>query len=666
MRAKAGGLSALFIATLGAIALWIAAGAQRVEAGAFTFAGETYGVDLITHPEGYTGSGGVVNVTVCVDPTSANADEMEVPVQNLVNTWNALNPVTGNVLLGGANDLTSNELDFESMALHEVGHCIGLAHSNAASESGLTGNDRDATKATDGANNSFDIDEGDDGVMGSGDDERDDDVNLHWFRTSNNNPFTIDSVVDSTTYSRDLDDLPEDDLFATNGDRNVAALLGSPNTEAVMQQGTFFNEEQRQLSHDDVATLRYGMSGIDEVEGTSDDYTMLLTYSGLTTSCDIVLDFDNSETGFAVCQIGGVFLNSDHVQTTSSAIFFNNNFNWFFTPELSICGDDNLDPGEQCDDGNLLDGDCCSSACAYEAPNSSCDLDDDVCTDDRCDSVGVCVDGDDLDCDNGMFCDGSESCDETLGCQAGTPVVIDDGVGCTDDSCDEGSDVVVNAPNAASCDNGMFCDGSESCDATLDCQAGTPVVIDDGVGCTDDSCDEGADVVVNSPNAASCDNGMFCDGAETCDATLDCQAGTSVVVDDGVGCTDDSCDEGSDVVVNAPNAASCDNGMFCDGSETCDATLDCQAGTSVVVDDGVGCTDDSCDEVGDVVVNAPNTATCDDSDPCTAGSCDANLGCLYEPIPNCPAPVPAANRSIIGLLIAMLLVLGVRSLATRT
>ena len=36
MRAKPGGLSALFIATLGAIALWIAAGAQRVEAGAFT------------------------------------------------------------------------------------------------------------------------------------------------------------------------------------------------------------------------------------------------------------------------------------------------------------------------------------------------------------------------------------------------------------------------------------------------------------------------------------------------------------------------------------------------------------------------------------------------------------------------------------------------------
>jgi len=133
----------------------------------------------------------------------------------------------------------------------------------------------------------------------------------------------------------------------------------------------------------------------------------------------------------------------------------------------------------------------------------------------------------DAECDNGAFCDGAETCDLSSGiCQAGTPVNVDDGVGCTDDSCDETDDVVVNVPNDGLCDNGAFCDGSETCDVVNDCQAGTPVDVDDGVGCTDDSCDEANDTVVNAPNDGLCDNGMFCDGSETCDTINDCQAGT--------------------------------------------------------------------------------------------------------------------------------------------
>ena len=62
------------------------------------------------------------------------------------------------------------------------------------------------------------------------------------------------------------------------------------------------------------------------------------------------------------------------------------------------------------------------------------------------------------------------------------------------------------------CDNGFFCDGTETCDPALDCQAGTPPATDDGVGCTDDSCDEATDSIVNAANSATCDNGLFCDG----------------------------------------------------------------------------------------------------------------------------------------------------------
>jgi uncharacterized protein YggL (DUF469 family) len=141
--------------------------------------------------------------------------------------------------------------------------------------------------------------------------------------------------------------------------------------------------------------------------------------------------------------------------------------------------------------------------------------------------------------------------------------------------------------NDSNCDNGLFCDGSETCDAALDCQAGTAPSADDGVGCTDDSCDEATDSLINTVNDSNCDNGLFCDGSETCDAALDCQAGTAPSVDDGAGCTDDSCDEATDSIVNTVNDGTCDNGLFCDGSETCDAALDCQAGTAPPIDEGV-------------------------------------------------------------------------------
>ena len=194
----------------------------------------------------------------------------------------------------------------------------------------------------------------------------------------------------------------------------------------------------------------------------------------------------------------------------------------------------------------------------------------------------------DADCDDGLSCNGAEFCDSGS-CQAGTPVDCDDGVACTVDSCNEETDSCDNGTNDASCDNGFFCDGTETCDALADCQAGTLVNCDDGVGCTVDSCNEETDSCDNDANDASCDNGFFCDGTETCDALADCQAGTLVNCDDGVGCTVDSCNEETDSCDNDASDALCDNALFCDGDETCDAELDCQPG-------GDPCPGQSCDE----------------------------------------------------------------------
>ena len=303
------------------------------QGGAFIFAGESNGVDVIAHPTGYTGSGGVAQVSLCVDPSSANAADMEISVQNIATVINDLQAVTPNLLSGGNNDIPSGAVDFESVALHEVGHCIGLAHPNLGSQNGVT--NTNSTNTTDGANNNFNEDNGVDNIFGSADDVRGDDVNLHWFRTVDNNPFLLGTTIDTTTYSRDLNDLPGGDLFPANADRTVgSSIFGFSNTEAVMQQGSVFDEDQRNLAADDVATLRLGMAGVDETEGTADDYTIQVTYAGLTTSCDVVLRFNNAATGFAVCSVGGSGIGGSHIRITSGTASFNTGFNWYFNDQL--------------------------------------------------------------------------------------------------------------------------------------------------------------------------------------------------------------------------------------------------------------------------------------------------------------------------------------------
>lgn len=97
---------------------------------------------------------------------------------------------------------------------------------------------------------------------------------------------------------------------------------------------------------------------------------------------------------------------------------------------------------------------------------------------------------------------------------------------------------------------------------------------------------------------ADCDDAAFCNGSETCSAGV-CQPGTAPVLDDAVACTDDSCDETGDVVVHTPNDAHCDNALFCDGTETCDAVSDCQPGIAPCLGG------EDCDETADLCDDEP-------------------------------------------------------------
>ncbi len=326
-----------------------------LSAGAYIFSGETYGVDVVTHPNTYTGTEDVVTVRVCIAPSSPNAAAMEYSVQNNVDVYNQLLPTTDNVKLNSNNNVPSGYIDFESVALHEVGHCLGMAHINAASESGLTGSQQNYTKATDGVDDAFNLNAGPDGVIGSSDDIRGDDEHLVWFRRSNNNPFTLDTVIDSTTYSRNLADLPAGHSFSANADRAVSTLLGLPKTEAVMQQGTYFDEAQRTLGHDDVATLLYAASGVDEREIGNryerDNYSIVLEYGGISdTNCDVSMSF-TATAGLAFCEVGGASIGADHVRITTASIEFGEGFNWFFNssntaPVLNAIGYQSLTEGD--------------------------------------------------------------------------------------------------------------------------------------------------------------------------------------------------------------------------------------------------------------------------------------------------------------------------------
>ncbi|MBW1881844.1 MAG: hypothetical protein JRJ84_26100, partial [Deltaproteobacteria bacterium] len=294
-------------------------------------------------------------------------------------------------------------------------------------------------------------------------------------------------------------------------------------------------------------------------------------------------------------------LSNENSTTTDSQRQYGDIIVWSMTAAGSgVCGDGTLDGGEACDDGGTNGTTTCGCAIDCSYPTAA------------------------TPCDNATVCDGAETCDGAGSCTAGTPLVLDDGVGCTVDSCDPITGIA-NVPDDNLCDDSDVCTGTETCDALSDCQAGTPLVVDDGVSCTIDSCDP-VSGIANVPNDALCDDSDVCTGVETCDAVLDCQAGTPLDPDDGVACTDDGCDPVTGVA-NVPNHGSCQDADVCNGAETCDAVLDCQAGTPLDPNDGVSCTVDSCDPITGVA-NVATDALCDDNDVCTGTeTCDAVLDC---------------------------------------
>lgn len=200
--------------------------------------------------------------------------------------------------------------------------------------------------------------------------------------------------------------------------------------------------------------------------------------------------------------------------------------------------------------------------------------------------------------------------------------------------------VIPSCANDGDCDNGLYCDGPETCVQGA-CAAGVAPVFSDSKSCTDDSCDEVNDRVVHTVRDGLCGDNNPCNGTETCqpnnvdsDAVTGCFGGTPLDCGDANDCTIDSCVAGVGCNHNAAaaNTNACDDGVACTINDACNngacvGQADCQA-PSV-------CQVGSCENDGQCsFVNVADGMGCGLNSICVQGACAAN-SCLANDSPVC-------------------------------
>ncbi|NOT02633.1 MAG: hypothetical protein HOP29_18665 [Phycisphaerales bacterium] len=239
------------------------------------------------------------------------------------------------------------------------------------------------------------------------------------------------------------------------------------------------------------------------------------------------------------------------------------------------------------------------------------------------------------DCDDDVFCNGAEVCNPENECQPGLPETCDDSVDCTQDDCDDVYDACRHTPIHNDCNDGLFCNGAEACDEQSGCLPGNNPC-GDGVDCTIDSCDETTDTCGHLPEHTNCDDNVLCNGAEVCNPATGCQPGLPETCDDGIDCTQDECDDISDACRHTAISGDCDDDVLCNGAEVCNPATGCQPGLPETCNDGIDCTEDDCDDISDACRHTPINSDCNDGLFCNgAETCDVNGGC-QSGAPPCP------------------------------
>ncbi len=187
---------------------------------------------------------------------------------------------------------------FESTSVlaHELGHCAMALDESNNSDDGASSGQSDHT-------NSYEelaIQSGADGIPGTSDDQvfpLPGTRLVHWFRLGLNDPFFEEFIaVDSSNFTRVVQSLPAGHSWATRGNKDVAASLSYlPSSQSLMWGLASPRTQFVSLIQDDINTVEFAGSGLDEVRPTSDDYTIELQFveDCIVDDADIIVTMES-------------------------------------------------------------------------------------------------------------------------------------------------------------------------------------------------------------------------------------------------------------------------------------------------------------------------------------------------------------------------------------
>lgn len=335
----------------------------------------------------------------------------------------------------------------------------------------------------------------------------------------------------------------------------------------------------------------------------------------------------------------------------------------------TLCGNGELNEGENCDDGNSVPGDGCTGLCNLE-PNFACGN-----AGEECESTVACGDG---------KIEGGEACDDgntVAGDGCSDTCSVGSGFGCTTAG-DGSSDC--NPLEVIQCDDGVVSSGEQcddgnaeagdGCSSSCQIEAGFTCGIAGQLCVTTARCGDGL-LIDSGPDLEECDDGNLfpfdgCDAACRLQPNFNCPAVgepcvSTIVCGDGQVTGNEQCDDGpgqdppvagdgcsatcfgepgftcANGVCTAVQEESCgDNSLgvteFCDDGDLdngdgCSASCTVEAGFDCV---GVLGSASDCTEVafcGDGVLGGGALVeTCDDGGQCDAASANDGTACVRD------------------------------------
>lgn len=346
--------------------------------------------------------------------------------------------------------------------------------------------------------------------------------------------------------------------------------------------------------------------------------------------------------------------------------------------------------GSQCSVSRTCTG--VSYACPnpYFANGTACHNNSNWCSTDTCNGASSeCFLGPEIVYDDGLFCNGNETCNPATGLMvAGTPVDCDDGDSCFTDACNEGLDACTHTPvpnsvgqcgdtDVGACEYGVYvCDGSGpspdiSCQNTTepDIEICFPPGIDENCNglideiCTEQVCVDDSDCanitvaacqnvtcnttinqcyVVSFPQGTPCDDNVNCTENDECKFDYTCAGDPIVCPDGGNTCLFAYCEETTGMC--AENVTAYEGNPCACTPNTC--TINCACDNNATCDSGVPktcpstpdqCTDSVCNTTDDLCHEYNTVDPCSDGLACTVNdTCDSGE-CVGVPI-DCTTP----------------------------